>query len=708
MKKKRFFVLVFSLAVFGAVLAGVLSHDVFADGFMVSEVPSGAISPLGVKYHRVKVEIREQSARTEIDQVFRNDLNRDIEAIYLFPLPEDAAISDFAMYMNGVRVSGEVIDRDEALRVYEDIVRRMKDPGILEYAGRNMFRARVYPVPALGESRVKISYEQTVPLDGGLGRYVYPLDTERFSPTLIEEVSLSVNIHSSVPIKSVYSPTHDMDVVLHTHEATAGFEERDVKPDRDFVLYFTVSGEPVGLNLLGFRERGDGHFMMMLSPGVTPEAALRKDVVFVVDTSGSMRGAKLAQAKAALERCVDALREEDSFNIIRFATGTDRLSSGLLPATFRNRERGGDFIAGLEARGGTNINEALQKALHMLDLPEERGPRMIVFITDGEPTIGVTNRDEIVRNAGLLNRDRTRIFTFGVGSDVNTHLLDTLAYENGGLPEYIKKHETIETVVPAFFRKVSEPVLTDVSVDFRGVEVYDTYPVRINDIFRGQQVLLFGRYRDGGNAVITLEGRTNGEEGSFVFEQEFPRRSERFGSIPRLWAMRKIGYLLDEIRRGGESEELVDEIVSLSKEYGIITPYTSFLIIEEGERGEWAMGPVEPSVLDEGRRFSKAMKSETGPEAVSSSEDIRDMKKSATGRPPVIDTVKHVGNRTFFLENGTWTDTKYKKSMRLIEVRYLSRSYFDLLAREPGLGRYFAIGDSLVVVYGDKCYSIQH
>ena len=237
------------------------------DGLLLIEDPplQASVSPeitrspvaLTVKYHRVRVTIDNQVAVTSIDQVFKNEYDADLEGTYIFPLPEEAAISDFAMYINGTRVSGEILDKEKARQVYEDIVRRMKDPGLLEYVGRNMFRARVYPIPKHGETRIELRYEQTLEYDSGVYRYVYPLDTERFSPGLLEEVTISAEVKSSVPIKSIYSPSHRVDIIKEQFQASLSYEEDNVRPDKDFVLYYTVSEKDVGLNLLCFKNPPD-------------------------------------------------------------------------------------------------------------------------------------------------------------------------------------------------------------------------------------------------------------------------------------------------------------------------------------------------------------------------------------------------------------------------------------------------------------------
>jgi Ca-activated chloride channel family protein len=291
------------------------SHDVYA--------------PLTIKSHHVDVSISNQAAKTKIKQVFTNQTRRDLEGTYIFPIPKGASITEFAMWMNGEKVEGEVVDAGQARRIYNDIVRRMRDPGLLEYAGGGLFRASVYPIPKLGDVKIEIVYEELLTLDAGLVAYRYPLHTERLCRQRMRGVSIAVEIRSNTPIKSLYSPTHDIDSKNSGGSAWCGFEDTDMRSDRDFVLYYTVSQEELGLNMLTHRLSGeDGYFMLLLSPGEIGDSdqIIEKDVVFIIDRSGSMKGKKIKQAKAAFEYCLMRLNDGDRFNVLSFATGVDRMA----------------------------------------------------------------------------------------------------------------------------------------------------------------------------------------------------------------------------------------------------------------------------------------------------------------------------------------------------------------------------------------------
>lgn len=693
-------------------------ESALADGVMIVEpqrldrirpprpVPTPEVLP--IKYHRVQIDIDNQIATISIDQVFRNPHDRDLEGTYIFPLPEEATISDFAMYVDGKRVSGKILDKDKARQVYEDIVRRMRDPGLLEYVGRNMFKARVYPIPKRGEKRVELVYRQTLTYDAGVCKYVYPLSTERFSPEPLEQVAISVKVKSKVPIKSLYCPSHKVDTKVEKFQASCGYEAKNVKPDKDFVLYCTVSEKDVGLNLVCYRNPGqDGYFMMLLSPGELEGRTIAKDIVFVLDTSGSMSGDKIKQAMEALRFCLNTLGKGDSFNVISFSTDVNPYKDTLVKADRGNVNGALDFVDKFAARGGTNINDVLLFSLKLFT--DAKRPRMVVFLTDGEPTTGVTDMEDILKNLAAANEAKARIFVFGVGNDVNTHLLDRMAEVHRGVSEYVVPQENIEVKVSSFYRKISEPVLADIDLDFGKIRTSDMYPITLPDIFKGTQLVLLGRYEGEGATALTLKGYVAGKEKKFVYEDRFPPENKENDFIPRIWATRKIGYLMSEIRLKGENKELVDEIIKLSKEHGIMTPYTSFLILEKDEDyARWGIkeGEMARRTRARGEKYDAAMQMPVGAEGVSVALDALEMKKSQVAGLPRLETIKHVRHKTFYLHNNIWVDGEYKEGVKVKDIKYLSEDYFNILRGKPELGRYFAAAKNIMVVYEGICYRV--
>jgi Ca-activated chloride channel family protein len=711
---KRTFFIVTALAV----LLGAAALPGLADGVLIVEPPfpgRETKEPLSVKYHRVSVRITDQVATTRIDQVFINRYTADLEAEYIFPLPESAAISSFSLWIDGRKTSGEVLDSEKARKIYEDIVRRMKDPGLLEYVGRNMFKARVYPVPAGGETRIELEYTQTLRYDAGLVRYVYPLDTERFSPDPIGEVSISAEISSSVPIKTVYSPSHDIDLTAERYRAVCGFEDSHVRPDTDFVLYYTVSEKEIGANMLAYREEGEkGYFLLFLSPGEIDGPVMKKDIVFVIDTSGSMRGEKMQQAKQALLYCVDELNDGDRFCVIGFSTTVNPLKNALLPVNGDTKKKAAAFVDELSSRGGTNINEALKTAAGILT---GRGraanrPGIMVFLTDGEPTVGETDTKRILNSLESANRENARVFVFGVGEDVNTHLLDRISIAHRGISEYVGPDEDISHIVSSFYDKIAHPVLSDIGLDFGKIRISEIYPFDLPDLFKGSGLLLLGRYEGKGSHAIVLEGAVERMRRTFTYEASFPEEETKNDFIPRLWAMRKIGYLMSEIRLHGENAELVDEIVRLSKEHGIMTPYTSYLVLESSLEGKddydrFGIPETEAELIrDRGEEYKTAMRKETGAGSVARATDINRLKQSSVSDDRSPETVRHMGKKTFYLTNEGWIDSDYETGMKTVEIRAFSKRYFELFETKPGIGRYLSLALNITIAYEGTCYRI--
>ena len=551
------------------------------------------IPPLSVKSHRVKVVITDQVAQTHVEQVFFNHTNRQLEATFVFPLPAGASISEFAMWMNGKRVKGEVLEKQRARQIYTDIVRRMRDPALLEYLGSNLFKASVFPIPPRGEQKIELSYSEVIKPDGELAEYKFPLKTGEKSSGTMDDFSVAVELNSKVAIKNVYSPSHGIDVVRKSdNKVLVSFEESRGTLDRDFRLIYTLSEKDFGLNLITHRPKGkDGYFMMMIAPktDLKEKDILPKDVCFVLDTSGSMSGKKMDQAREALRYCVNQLGKKDRFNIVRFSTDVDSFKMELVMFDKKTREAATEYISKLEARGGTDINYALETALSMKS--KDKRPYLIVFLTDGRPTIGTTDPKAILKNVTAKNADGTRIFVWGVGFDVNTHLLDQVAGETRATSQYVSEKEDIEVKVSGFYDKVNTPVLSDLTVDMGKVHTYDMYPRELPDLFKGTQLLVLGRFKNSDHVAIKFKGTLNEKEQTFVYEGSFPKQEAKNDFIGKLWANRKIGYLLDEIRLKGENQELVQEVIALSKDYGIMTPYTSYLVTEDTPQ---RIGAVRP------------------------------------------------------------------------------------------------------------------
>ena len=663
---------------------------------------------LEVRSHRVDVTIADQVATTAIDQVFHNPQEWTAEGIYIFPIPDGATIDAFTMEVDGEPVEAEILSAEEAREIYDDIVRNQRDPALLEYVGRGAIQASVFPIPPGEDRRITIEYREVLTAENGLVRYVYPLNTERFSAAPLEQASIHVEVESAEPVHAIYSPTHDIAVDRDDERRfTAGWEASDITPGTDFELMYSVSDQAIGANLISYRdaESGEGTFLLLAAPGIeADQPAVAKDVIVVLDTSGSMEGEKIAQARDAVSYILDNLNAEDRFTVVDFSTGVRYYDDELRPA--EDAEDAADWVQRLEATGGTDINGALLEAMTIAD-PDR--PTYMIFLTDGLPTEGETDVPAILENVGEAAPDNIRLFTFGVGYDVDTVLLDTLVQDHHGSSAYVEPGERIDDTVAAFYARVSSPLLTNVAVEVDGVTIEEVYPRPLPDIFAGTQLVVTGTYREGGPATIRLTGEVNGERQTFVYEGLEFREAGGDDVLPRLWATRKIGYLLTEIRLHGENPELVDAIVDLSIRYGIVTPYTSYLITEDDILTEAGRDRAAEDVA------VSAAPAMTPEAAVHQSQDAASMAE-ADAAPSVSggdatgaegNAIRIVGSRTFVQQDGVWIETTFApETMETVKVRFASDDYFALLDRFPDLADAFALGDRVIAISHGAAFEV--
>ncbi|MCK4306387.1 MAG: VWA domain-containing protein [Candidatus Eisenbacteria sp.] len=714
-----------------------------ADGFVVVRPRPEFPDPtqLAVRYHNVDITIRDQVGHVKIDQVFRNLNNRDVEGEYIFPIPDGAAVSDFVLYVDGKPVHAEAMDAQEALNVYKALVRESKDPALLEYAGREMFRARIYPFPAHGDRRVMLDYDHLVEREGGLYRFVYPLSTEKFSSRPLESAYVVIELEADRPIRNAYCPSHEVDIeYLGSQRLRLTWEESGTKPDRDLVLYYSLAEKAMDIRLVPYRpDTGeDGYFMLLASMGADEEIEVTpKDVVFVIDRSGSMKGVKIEQARDALAHCLQNLNPEDRFNVISFATSVDAFAERLQKVSRRTTRDALRFVESLKAAGGTNIGEALERALDVRS--SSMRPAFIVFLTDGLPTQGESDPQRILAQIGERNSSRVRIFPFGVGYDVNAVLLDQLAFENAGSPSYVRPGEDLDSRVTVFFDQVANPVMTNLEIRGDGPRLRDLEPHALPDIFRGGQLVLFGRYRGSGALEVTLSGLVAGRRRSFQLSTSLPRRETRNDFVGRLWATRRVGSLLRQVRLYGEEPELADEIRSLGLQFGIVTPYTSFLVDEDQEtprdplvtsaKGDtWGgirqlhTGGVDPlganrfagdlsrtHVLDSAPAPSTLgapqLQEATGRVAFEVSKKVETL-ASAKSEPESREGsgVRSIGGRGYVRAGGIWKDTKCPKDVKTTEIKVGSDAYFELLLDHPDLAQILALSDHVIFQVNGRWY----
>ncbi len=719
--------------------------------FPMPAFPVDAV-PVAMSGYRVEGTVTDRVAELTYRITFHNPTDRRLEGMLMVPIPAETSLSGFSMTVGGKETKGELLEASQASSIYEGIVRQQRDPGLLELVGERMFRARVFPIEPRGDVVATLKLTQTLPQSGGLVSLRVPMRSAHFTSADGGRASARIALRTTDPMRSLFSPSSDVRVERQgDREAVVTYEEGANGP-QDLALMYSLRRDPLAAGVLAYREEGeDGAFMLNLSPKVEDAAAKAapKDVVFVLDRSGSMADdGKMDQAKKALRYCVSQLTPNDRFGIVDFATDWNALEDRLLVADPANKARAQRYIAGLEASGGTNIEAALGQGLKLLGSPDGRVP-MIFFLTDGVPTEGQTDINALLSKIAAENNGvKARLFSFGVGSDVNTLLLDKLADEGRGARDYVAPGEDIEAKLSALYQKVSRPALTDVRVEWRGVETADVYPRPVPDLFHGSELTLYGRYKNGGRGTLVVTGKSGGHDVRFEYPVDLPKTETRNSFLPRLWAGQKIAHELDALRLSNRpaDAEAVASIVKLAKKYGIVTPYTSFLVTEEGADRRTAeraatmrfgamSANAQASGFSGGAAMAKSARMDSmslssmgggggsvaavraaggtfdgSPAAAPAALDSMAMQARADlkkeGRAAVA--TRTVGDKTFYKRGKTWIDadaeTDAAAAAKTATVKARSPEYFELLAKAPELARWFALGDDVTVFWrGTVC-----
>lgn len=715
-------------------LFGLLAHLIgtaaMAQGVIIIDLPKRGPHPLPrtvleIRSLHVETRIEGPTALTEMEQVFYNPGGRMEEGTFLFPLPKGATIESFSMFINGVETRAELLDAGKAARIYNDIVRSMRDPALLEYAGNDLFKARIFPIEARSEKKIRLRYREVLQRDGGLARYGFPLRSGRLGRTgtwndgqaqAAASFSMRVTVALDQPIKTLYSPTHAFDIRRkNEREAVLSYESE--KPERDIEILISSGRDPIGMDLLTYESEGERYFWLTLVPDLSREKVVARDIIFLLDTSGSMNGEKIEQAKNALRFCVAHLNRDDRFEIIRFATEAEALAGALLPVGKASLDRAGAFIDEIDAIGGTNLDDALSLA-QKLPVARDR-PQLIVLLTDGKPTIGECGEDSLVTRMRAAGGDNKRVFTFGIGYDINTHLLDRIAEESRGWRTYAAPEEDLELKLSSFWQKIGSPVLADLRLDAGKIRLGERYPKQLPDLFAGTPLHLFGTFKGEGDTDIHLRGTVNGEEKTYRYRASFTSGGKGQAFIAELWAKRRVGYLLDEIRLHGEDKELVAEVVRLAKKHGIITPYTSYLILEDTPLAVRDRAPG-PRLQDELRRDSRFFREESeglaaksGEASVRASRAVHELAQvenavapggTLAAQAPSV----HVAGRAFYLLDGIWQDAALDgaKGAPVEKLALASEAYFNLLTRHPEIGPILALGSQVRFLLEGTIYEV--
>jgi len=687
-----------------------------------------------IKELAVNATVKEQVAKVQVSQTFVNTGSRQMEVCFVFPLPYDGAVDRLTFMVDGKEYEAKLLDAKEARRIYESYIRRNKDPALMEWMGNGMFKTSVFPVPAGAKRTVTLRYSQLCRKMRGLTDFLFPLSTAKYTSKAVEKVSFNVSIQSEAKIKNVYSPTHAINIKRpDDKQAVVTFTAENKVPQSDFRLFYDIGKESVGASVLSYRpeKKEDGFFLLLVSPEIKKADAEipRKTVIVVVDRSGSMSGKKIEQAKGALKHVLNNLRDGDLFNVIAYDSDVESFKPELQKYSEKTRKQALGFVEGIYAGGSTNIDGALKSAL--TQLKDEKQPSYIIFLTDGLPTAGETKPLQIVVNAKERNKVRARVFCFGVGYDVNSRLLDKLARTCFGQSEYVRPEEDIEASVSRLYSRVGSPVMTDLAIKWdmegmpaeKGSVVNRVYPTDAYDLFAGEQLVVVGRYKKPGKAKVTVTGKVSKKQQKLDFPADLIENSgdETYSFIEKLWAMRRVGEIIDEIDLKGKNQELVNELIALSKKHGIITPYTSFLADDQP-----SMGRPRPDLATVRRRANRALdglrQAESGADAFElrrAKGQFRGAAKAPASAPPMvydpatktekrIDTVKYVGSKTFYRRGSRWVDSTLtaEQERNATRIERYGKEYFDLVTRHgKDVAKYLAIEDEVTIKLGDRAYT---
>jgi len=674
-------------------------------------VPSTRPVPIGGPVIRVQSDVRVslngRIAQIEVEERFRNAGPTIAEGTYLYPLSGEAVFTGFSLWMGDKELQGEMQNAEQARSVYEEIVRRQRDPALLTYAGHGLIRAQIFPIQPGETRKVVLRYTEVLGREGDALRLRYaigPRTTDRSqggdrAPQ--DLFSFQVTAPDSDSFGTPYSPTHDV-----TTRRSRGQLVVSVPPTAagDLDLLFPLRRGLVGTSILTHASPNeDGYYMLLLAPPESPARdVIPRDLTLVVDISGSMSGTKLEQAKAALAQALGALGPQDRFRLVAFSSGVTEFRPGLTPATRANLADAQQFVDQLAAGGGTNIEGALDVALQS-GTTEGRLP-LVVFMTDGLPSVGQTQPDQIATAAGT-RIGRSRIFTVGVGTDVNTYLLDRLAREGRGTATYVAPNADVEVAVGTLLGQIRNPALVNLQIVGAPVTLVDAYPAQLPDLFYGEELVVFGRYHGTGTGEVVIEGERNGRRERFTARGEFVSSESDNAFVPPLWASRKIGELTRTARLEGATPGLIEEIRQLGLRYGLLTEYTSFLVLEPGAT------PPPPEALRGGREDAQRQSGQVAFNRAEASAREAEVKTLASAdaaadarlanAPAAAGTTapasRRIAGRLFVNRDGVWTDLAYKPGGATVNVAPFSPAYFALVRSLPELGAWLSAGDQVVI-----------
>jgi len=637
-----------------AVLSTVLAHSARAAGLLIADNGFGGV--LEIKVQDVKVAINNGIAVTEVEQVFLNTENRVVEALYTFPVPKGASVSNFSMWIGGKEMTGEVVEKQRARQIYESYKQTRRDPGLLEQVDYKRFEMRVFPIAAGAEQRVKITYAQELDYDHDTATYVYPLasvTTAKVDQRTRGRFALSLEARSEVPIVAMKSPSHGDEFVVAQHAANywqASLETREGDLSRDLVIVYQMERARTGLDLIASKHAGeDGYFLLTLTAGKELDGPTGgSDYVFVLDASGSMADdGKLSLSRGSIERFVSALDDNDRFELLAFNITSRPLFGSLQAAAAEAKTQAEQFLRAQRAMGGTVLRPAVEAAYRYR---REDRPLNVVILSDG-----MTEPQEQAELVRLMAQRPTNVTVYcvGVGNEVNRPLLTQLAHDAGGLAAFVSAGDDFERQAQAFRRKLMRPAAKRVKLTFQGGDVYDLEPPTLPNLYYGQPIRLYGRYRASGPSQVRVQAEILGSPLDQTIDLELPASDGANPQIDRMWASHRVQRLMDEDRAAGTSSQ-VSEIVRLCEGYSIVSEYASFIVLEnDAEYQRWQIERRNATRIQRDLAAQLALRQQLdqlrqqaadriGPEVASTAISAT---PTATGAPPPAPRANAAGQR---------------------------------------------------------------
>ena len=630
----------FTATVIALFALGLTQTALHASGLLISD--GGFGGRLEIKEQDVRVTINNGIAVTEISQIFLNKENRIVEALYTFPVPDGASVSNFSMIINGKEMIGEVVEKQRARQIYESYKSTRRDPGLLEQVNFKTFEMRVFPIAANAEQHIKITYYQKLNFDHDWATYVYPLatSTKGVDETTTGKFAMTLDIKSEIPIRKVESPSHKDDFVVASHTAKytrASLETTKGDLSRDVVIAFQTKRPQTGIDVVTSKQGEDGYFMLTLTAGQELEQqSTGMDYVFVLDVSGSMRNkGKLGLSTQAARAFAMSLGKEDRFELISFNNVPEMRFGDLKGVTAETKSDADTFLESLRAKGGTDLHPALSLAFRYKD-PDR--PLNVVLLSDG--MTGRTEQRDLLAAAANAETG-TRIFCIGVGNEINRPLLKQVAEEAGGLSAFISTGDDFARQADAFRRKLVHPVATELSISVDNVETYDVFPNELPNLYHGSPIRMYGRYKKSGPANVTVSGNVLGRPFEQELQIEFSDKNDDNPQIERMWAYVNVQELMDEVRSFGETPQLKEEIVGLCEGYSIVSQYASFIVLEnDREYRRWKIDRRNATRVRRDRRARQKV-----------SEQLQEMRDSALAqmapkkRKPATEEKPQLANR---------------------------------------------------------------